>query len=924
MWQRTMTYQPFRLSLAVGLALACAMTPAHAVPPQTTGGGSAVAPGAAPVTKRKLSPEDILDWKSIRGATLSPNGQWFAYVVTSTDGHSNSVFRKLSDGRELRFESGSLPDTTITFSEDGKSAVFGKWTESSRTISLVNLASGEAKEFERVRTHSFNGRRSSWLALLTQSSQDVAVLELNLHEIATGQVRKVSNVSDFVFDTTGDRLFYTATAADQSVNTIVVRNMVSGLTKTLDSARAIYRFLSLDNGDRGFLSAVRVGRDAATGDSTTAFVWFTDLSAAAPRRQIFEPRTDATFPRGMKVNSAIAPSFTTDRAGIYFSMLPLTSSATRVESAATSGSGATAGGGSPQSNLVIWHYRDSPAVRNQQSAGAGAMDAGFLMLYWHQQKKLLQLEDSVFRTVVRTPKDRWALAVDSRARELPGGAAGADRRDLHVIDLKTGQKRMALAGMQGSVSPSPDGQRFFFFTDGHYYIFELATGNSRNITENVAAFAVKSAADLTLNDDTRHTVGWSADSKFLLISDGWDVWKIAANGSGAVNLTVNGRRDSIRYSAPLFVGAVEGDGAGIDLRKPLYLKAHGEWTKKEGVARVDPAKGGATMWLWEDAALQIARARDVDVFYYKRGTAVQFPDYYISNAPLAAGVRITRANQQQDEVEWSPGVRLVDYKSAKGARLQGALYLPAGYEAGKSYPTVVVVDEKLSHKLHSYTSPGEPLPFNSTVYTSRGYAVFLPDIVYTLNDPGISAVECIVPAVEAAIATGIVDKDHIGLFGEGWGGYESAFLITQTKLFAAAVAAAPLTNLVSIYSSGIASGSRLKATIGGASAGRFTSGYWENYDAWVRNSPVFHPTKVETPLLIEHDGRAGGADFGQSVEFYNVLRALGKPVVLLQYTAASDAAARDANQKDYALKMLEFFEHHLKSAPAPAWWTSGR
>ncbi len=98
--------------------------------------------------------------------------------------------------------------------------------------------------------------------------------------------------------------------------------------------------------------------------------------------------------------------------------------------------------------------------------------------------------------------------------------------------------------------------------------------------------------------------------------------------------------------------------------------------------------------------------------------------------------------------------------------------------------------------------PNETRAFNPSVYTSRGYAVFQPDIVYRVNDPGMSSVWCVVPAVKAAIATGIVDPDKVGLQGHSWGGYQSSFLATQTgKLFAGIVTGAPLTDMISMYNS---------------------------------------------------------------------------------------------------------------------------
>ena len=77
----------------------------------------------------------------------------------------------------------------------------------------------------------------------------------------------------------------------------------------------------------------------------------------------------------------------------------------------------------------------------------------------------------------------------------------------------------------------------------------------------------------------------------------------------------------------------------------------------------------------------------------------------------------------------------------------------------------------------------------------------MPDIVYKLNDPGMSAVACVLPALKAAIATGVVDAKRVGLHGHSWGGYETAFLVTQTDAFRVALAGAPLTDMVSMYSS---------------------------------------------------------------------------------------------------------------------------
>jgi dipeptidyl aminopeptidase/acylaminoacyl peptidase len=201
--------------------------------------------------------------------------------------------------------------------------------------------------------------------------------------------------------------------------------------------------------------------------------------------------------------------------------------------------------------------------------------------------------------------------------------------------------------------------------------------------------------------------------------------------------------------------------------------------------------------------------------------------------------------------------------------------------------------------------------------------VLVPDIQFRDNDPGVSSKECVLAALEAAVATGVVDREKVGLHGLSWGGYQSAFIITQTNAFKAAVAEAPLTNLVSMYSSiyrdtGIAMQAILES-----GAGRFTSGYWDNLDAFMRNSPVYHARNVKTPLLLMHNDKDGAVDFNQGIELFNTLRRLKKPVVMLQYKGESHGLAKPANQKDYTVRMREFFDHHLLGKAAPAWLREG-
>jgi dipeptidyl aminopeptidase/acylaminoacyl peptidase len=327
--------------------------------------------------------------------------------------------------------------------------------------------------------------------------------------------------------------------------------------------------------------------------------------------------------------------------------------------------------------------------------------------------------------------------------------------------------------------------------------------------------------------------------------------------------------------------------------------------------------------MWDDAAFNFMKADDADVVLYSRSTFNDYPDWYLAKADFSGGTRLTDADPQQKEFAWSSGTRLINYVSDKGDSLQGTLILPANYEPGKKYPLLVEFYEKRSQEMHNYVVPNDTRAPGLSSYASRGYAILLPDIVYRVNDPGMSAVWCMVPAVKAAIATGIVDAAKVGIHGHSWGGYQTAFLVTQTDIFAAAIAGAPLTDMVSMYGSIYWNNGGGDAAIFESSQGRFKGSFLDNWDAYVRNSPAFHSKNVTTPLIILADDKDGAVDFNQGITWFNDLRNAGKEVILLTYVGENHGLAKPVNQRDYARRMDEFYDHYLKGAPAPDWLTNG-
>ena len=980
--------------------------------------GTAPAPqaGSAP---HPISAADIKAWNFVRQTALSNDGKWFAYVVSPNEANATLVVRSTAQGAtETRVAVGENGGS-IAFSGDsrwlgyivapprvdssarGRGAGRGPTGANARgggagggstgttapaqaadtttrrptanRFVLMNLASGEKTEFERIRRFQFNADTATWVALVgyppgaatsatggagapagraggpaVPAGSAVGGANLILHAIAGGERFNMGPVGEFAFDQSGEWLAYTMEASDQVGNGVQLRNMRTNVSRSLDSETMLYRHLAWTDSSRA-LGVMRGKVDEARRDTAFSLVAFTQFGPTGPvRRLVFDPAGRTDFPKNWKLASERAPRYATDLSAVFFGIREVPKTAPGQVAgrdgpasiqAGAPGAGGTInqanggrGGANDEVSLILWH-RNDPRLQSQQIVQEQA-DRGFNYLseYRFAEDRFVQLVADSMRTVTITPGDKYAYGVDNNAYQQEASYSGRNYVDVYRVDLASGKAtiQMKKKPAVGPMLASPDGRRLLYWgKDGHYWVLDLATGDTVNITRSVPTSFVNTEDDHNnIFPPATQPRGWASDNTAVLLYDNWDVWKVPVNPSGAraVNLTGDGKRTQVRYNrsyqfdaATGGPGRFGGPGGGIDLSKPLYFGTYGEWTKKEGLSRVDPGKAGAERLVFDTARLNVLKARDADTFLYTRQNFTEYPDWRVFNAGFSGGYRITDVNPQVKDIAWSSGTRLIDYRSDKGDRLQGALYLPANYQPGKKYPLLVTIYEKRSQNMRSFVSPTDTRAPDPSIYTSRGYAVLDPDIVYRVNDPGMSAVWCVVPAVKAAIATGLVDAGKVGLWGHSWGGYQTAFLVTQTDIFKAAIAGAPLTDMVSMYSSVYWNTGGTNQAIFESSQGRFAGNFTDNYDAYIRNSPAFHAKKQKTPLILLHNDKDGAVDFNQGITHFNTLRQLGKDVILLEYQGENHGLARPANQRDYATRMTEWFDYHLTGA-APADW----
>ncbi len=365
----------------------------------------------------------------------------------------------------------------------------------------------------------------------------------------------------------------------------------------------------------------------------------------------------------------------------------------------------------------------------------------------------------------------------------------------------------------------------------------------------------------------------------------------------------------------------------VDLSKPLLLSAFNTESKASGFYTVDTNAPSPrpTKVVMEDKSFSAPiKAKHGDAISYTRQDFVEFPDVWVAKSDFSDAKKLSNANPQQAQYNWG-SAELVSWISGDGQRLSGMLIKPENFDYSKKYPMISVFLRATFQIPCMHITP--PAPSASTVnfseFASNGYVLFVPDIPYRTGYPGESSMSAIVSGVLSIVNRGYVDPKRLGIQGHSWGGYEVAYLVTHTNLFCCAEAGAAVANMFSAYG-GIRYGTGIlregqyehgQSRIGGSP--------WDKPLQYLENSPLFWLDKVQTPLLMMNNDKDGAVPVTQGIEMFSGLRRLGKPAWMFVYNGEDHNLVERKNRKDWSVRLLQFFDHYLKDAPAPIWMTKG-
>ncbi len=911
----------------------------------------AVAPPATAQDLPTVPPSEYGRWESLGfGARVSPFGDWIAYPVRRVNEENELRIRELAGDSTHAVPWGASPD----FSPDGRWLTWSvgvspderEEAEESdepvrNSITLLDLGSWTERGFDAVsgRTFDATGR---FLALHGYAPDEPAGkgADLRLVDLDTGAETTFGNVGEYAWSDSLSILAMAIATGEDAANGVQVYDAADGRIRSLHTSGSAYRGLSWREGAAD-LALLRSEEDASSEDAAHEVLAWRGLDGSNPDAFVLTEEAEGVED-GLEIVRHATPRWSDDGSIVAIGLRPepededddgdedddMEGDPTDPDEDEGEEDGDPEGAGEDEADddepelpgVQIWHSRDVRVYPQQKVAESSDGRRTFAAAWHLDDSHVVQLGSDLLSGARLL--EGWTWAVENDDEPYPFGEMfGKPYRDTWRIDVATGE-RARIAERQRYLWTSPGGTRFLAFDGEHYRAAEMGAdpGLGHILTESIPTEFANTEYDTPTDMLPPHGFGpggWFEGDEEVLLYDKHDIWKVSVTGAPPIRLT-DGAESGVIYRVAFLP---DDDVPGLEADEPLYLTMHHDETEQRGFARLMP-DGTVESLVFDDFLFTgLAKADSADVYLYQTMAFATSPNYFVGGPGLADATRVSDLNPFMSEYAWGRA-ELFNFTSEEGRDLQAGILLPANYEGGP-VPTIVYTYELLTPQIHRFRAPSERDYYNFTAWTQHGYAVLLPDIVYTAREPGPSALASVRAAVAKAVELGFTQEDAVGLIGHSWGGYQATFLPTRTNIFAASVAGAPLTDFVSFMGQFHWNGGIPELTHWETGQGRMEVPFWEDPEAHRRSSPIHKVHEMETPLLMAHGNEDGVVDWDQATEFYNFARRAGKEMVLLVYEGEDHGFRQEPNQKDYHRRILEWFGHYLKGDPAPAWITDG-
>lgn len=293
------------------------------------------------------------------------------------------------------------------------------------------------------------------------------------------------------------------------------------------------------------------------------------------------------------------------------------------------------------------------------------------------------------------------------------------------------------------------------------------------------------------------------------------------------------------------------------------------------------------------------------------GTSEPF-EVYVSTARDWAPRKLTGFN---DALRDRPlgKTEVVRWMSADGMEIEGLLTYPVSYEPGKRYPLLTALHGGPAGAFRQYYIAAD-MVYPMAAFSADGYAVFRPNIrgsdgrggdfrKANIRDWGGMDYRDMMTGIDHIIGLGVADPERLGIIGWSYGGYMTAWSISQSDRFKAASVGAGPVDLVGMTATDLFE--LITQYFGGW--------YWEDFDVYVQHSPIHYVQNVQTPTLIQHGMEDFRVPVSQGLMLYYALKSRGAPVEMVMYPRSGHSVVEPRLISDVQFRNLAWFEEHIPS-----------
>jgi dipeptidyl aminopeptidase/acylaminoacyl peptidase len=495
-----------------------------------------------------------------------------------------------------------------------------------------------------------------------------------------------------------------------------------------------------------------------------------------------------------------------------------------------------------------------------------------------------------------------------------------DFRNAHIwtIDIQSKAASKVTSGgaqtVTGNISWSPDGERIAFSAKPTTMIRD----NRSDIF--VAQVAGGGVEQLTTNAGQDSQPQWSPEGARLAwvsepvtaapIGDGTMPSYIGHSHVMVYDVASRSTRDMASRSFDYDAGAPQWSADGRQIFVTAGARAY------TGVFALDVASGRYTPLTSQKTLQYGSRSKDGRVVAVTMDSPSMPSEVYVTDGTFGSFRRLTDTNPQAAAFALGES-EVVTWKS-DGVEVEGVLLKPVGFTPGRRYPTLVVAHGgPAGAYTNNYRVGGLE---GGQLWAGRGWAVLYPNprgstnygetfLRANINDWGGGDYRDIMTGVDALVARGIADPDRLAHIGWSYGGYMTAWVVSQTNRFKAAMVGAGLTNMASMY--GTNDIPNVLITYFGGILSKQTM------PLYASRSAMTFIENVQTPTLILHGANDERVPTGQAYELFRGLKDRGKPTELVFYPREGHGITEYYHQKDRLTRIFDWVAQYTLGSARP-------